>query len=310
MTRLLRAAVALLFAFGLSCAAQTMTVSGNQIVNSTGTQLASGVIYFAPVDANENPLSYRMGQHGQTVTTAVSATVTNGSFTLTLPDVSQTDPTNVCFSATVIDNSTGFSVLGPGYKCVQPDSVSSSWCTSTTCNFDTYVPNIAGLPLTTISGNTTTNWSAPGAIGSGTPNTGAFTSLSVSAFSVNSSGTMQASQTYVTTLGYDGNNYFTSLDGYKYIQTCYFGCAIYGVMDGAHPTLPIGNLATDPALYINSPQSGISIVAAGSISSSAYTVSGSASEGQSCPNNNTIVGIDGTHLYVCVGGTVKSASLN
>jgi hypothetical protein len=156
MTRLLRAAAALVCAFGLSAFAQTVTVSGSNITDSTGTAMASGTITFTPSDTSGHWLSYKMGGHGQTLALPVTATVTNGAFSITLPDTNTTNPINVCFAVTVTDNVTGDSVLGPGYSCVQPGSqtANASWCTGSplVCNFDNYVPNNPALPITTISG--------------------------------------------------------------------------------------------------------------------------------------------------------------
>jgi hypothetical protein len=152
MKRLLYAAAALLCAVGAG--AQMMTVSGSQINDSTGTPLASGTIQFAPVDLNGHPLSYKIGGKGQTLSSPVTATVTAGTFSIALPDVSATNPVNVCFSVTVVDNVTGASVLGPGYTCVQPSSAlpSPSWCTSSVCSFDNYIPNNPALPIETVGG--------------------------------------------------------------------------------------------------------------------------------------------------------------
>lgn len=147
MKRLINIAVAMFCACGLSLAAQTLSVTGSQIVDSTGNPVASATITFAPVDRSGNPISYRMGGKGQTVTTAVSATVTNGSFSITLPDVAHTNPLNVCFAVVATDNLSGLSLLGRGYNCVQPSSTITSWCNSTSCNFDNYVPAIGPFPV-------------------------------------------------------------------------------------------------------------------------------------------------------------------
>ncbi len=142
--------VVLLFFFGLSTAYATpigtLTVSASNVVDSTGTPLVNGTVYFAPVDGSGNPISYRIGGLGQAISRPVQAPVVNGAFSVTLPDTHLTAPANVCFSVTVVDPNSGENVLGGGYSCVQPSSV-ASWCTSTTCNFDTYVPNLAAVAL-------------------------------------------------------------------------------------------------------------------------------------------------------------------
>lgn len=168
MRKLYALIVSLVVMVGLAASAQTLTVSGSKIIDSTGSKLASGTITFAPVDVHGKPLSYRMGGNGQVLSRPVTATVTNGAFSLPLPDTSLTNPANVCFAASLADNVTGQNVLGAGYSCVQPSSASSasSWCTATTCNFDAYVPNNAALPVTTISGGGTgggSTYTLPGA---------------------------------------------------------------------------------------------------------------------------------------------------
>lgn len=134
----------------ISASAQTgsVTVSGSNIVDSTGTPVANGTIYFAPVNASGFPISYRYSGKGQAITTAAQANVTNGAFSLTLPDTSMTSPQNVCFSVTVIDNVSGNRLLGSGYSCVQPaynTTTPNNWCVNGACNFDNYQPNLAGL---------------------------------------------------------------------------------------------------------------------------------------------------------------------
>src|SRR5690348_1186267 len=128
----------------------SVTVSGSNIVDSTGAPLANGTIYFAPVDNSGKPISYHYSGKGQAISTAASANVTNGAFSLTLPDTSMTEPANVCFSTTVIDNVSGQQVLGSGYGCVQPEyntTQPNNWCVNGACNFDNYEPNLAGIAI-------------------------------------------------------------------------------------------------------------------------------------------------------------------
>lgn len=143
--------------------AQMVTVAASNVVDSTGAPLASGTITFQPskcttsYSANCNT-SYRIGSKGQALSSAVSATITNGAFTIQLPDTNATNPQNVCFAASIKDAATGDTVSSQAYACVQPgtQSANSNWCSTanstTTCNFDSFVPNIAGLVLTTIAG--------------------------------------------------------------------------------------------------------------------------------------------------------------
>lgn len=96
---------------------------------------------------------------GQTQSTAVTATVTNGVFSLQLADTWLTSPQNVCYLTTIVDNTTGNQLLGGGYSCVQPSGMLASgavtgsqpWCSPATgagggtCNWDAYVPNATPL---------------------------------------------------------------------------------------------------------------------------------------------------------------------
>lgn len=125
-------------------------VSGSHVQDSTGALVSNATISFAPVDNSGNAISYRINgaNGGQSIFSPASATVTNGAFSLSLPDTSTTQPQNVCFSVKITDNVTGNSLLGSGYSCVQPTSVTNGWCSGSTCNFDNYSPGLASLPLT------------------------------------------------------------------------------------------------------------------------------------------------------------------
>jgi hypothetical protein len=141
-----------LFALAGSAVAQTgtVTVSASNLTDSSGNPISNAVVYFAPVNSSGQAISYRYSGKGQVITRASQATVTNGAFSLTLPDTSMTSPLNVCFAVTVIDNNSGNNLLGPGYGCVQPAYTAtspSSWCANGACDFDDYVPDEAGLAV-------------------------------------------------------------------------------------------------------------------------------------------------------------------
>jgi Alpha-L-arabinofuranosidase B, catalytic len=125
---------------------QIVTVAGSSLSDSSGNPISNATITFAPVLANGNPASYRKGNGGQVIVRPISATVTNGAFTVSLADTSKTSPVNICYAATVVDNITGDSLLGTGYGCVQPSS-SASWCSGNSCNFDNFPPSLPGLAL-------------------------------------------------------------------------------------------------------------------------------------------------------------------
>jgi len=179
MKKLMTLLFAVVMLFGAQYAratgpAGTLNVVAYNVLDSTGTPLVSGTVYFAPVDGSGNPLSYRLGSLGQAISSPVSAPIVNGAFSLNLPNVSLTNPVNVCFNTTIINNSNGQSVLGGGYTCVQPNP-SLGWCNTTTCDFDNYPPNEAGIgivyPATVSIGTVTTGTpgSSASATMSGTP---------------------------------------------------------------------------------------------------------------------------------------------
>jgi hypothetical protein len=110
-----------------------------------GGSAANGTIYFKPVTATGGPASYQKPGGGIATVTPVSATVTSGAFSTTLPNVQLTNPSGVCFVTTLVTNNG--SVLGPGFSCVQPHSVPTGptdWCQlvngSPQCDLDDYVP--------------------------------------------------------------------------------------------------------------------------------------------------------------------------
>lgn len=112
------------------------TVSASHLQDATGTNITNATIWFQPVDNKGKPLSFRSGgTEGQTVSTPVTATVTNGAFSVVLADTTLTQPANVGYSVTVLDNLTGRNLLGSGYECIQP--------TGSTWSFDAYVPNLS-----------------------------------------------------------------------------------------------------------------------------------------------------------------------
>jgi hypothetical protein len=148
-----------LVTFGLLCLyaslpAQTYTTvtvsAANLMDGGTGgvPVPANGIISFKPVLATGIAGSYIAPGGGIVSIAPVSTTVTGGAFTMTLPDVEQTTPPGICFSATLSTNHG--SVLGPGYTCVQPHGTptgSSDWCQYVSgtsgpvkCNFDNLEP--------------------------------------------------------------------------------------------------------------------------------------------------------------------------
>ena len=126
------------------------------IKNSAGVLEASGTISFAPVSAAGVPISFLSacgGVPGQTSDVPITVPIKTGAFTINLPDVSLTNPPNICFSVVAKETGTGDRLLAPGgYTCLQPHGTpqgSSDWCQidSTTgaprCNFDAYIPTFS-----------------------------------------------------------------------------------------------------------------------------------------------------------------------
>ena len=153
-----------------------VTVSAANVQNAFGQKLAAGQVCFQATNNNGVPIAFQAGGGGQVINRAVCGPVTSGAFSVSVPNTALTAPANVCFHVTVKDSSTNQLVLGSapsgqpsGYDCVQP-AASNAWCSSGSCNFDNYTPNLAPLvaqtspalpPGTSVSG---ANISFPGAV--------------------------------------------------------------------------------------------------------------------------------------------------
>ena len=112
------------------------TVSASNCVDSTGTKIASATAYFQPCNNFGFPMSFELGGGGQVSKQPVTATITNGVFSITLGDCLLAKPENVGYLVTIIDNNSGDQLLGPGY-IIQPSG--ATW------NFDTFIPNVPAL---------------------------------------------------------------------------------------------------------------------------------------------------------------------
>lgn len=117
--------------------------------NSDGT-LASNVSVCAQAIVKGQSISVRVGSGGGVTTTSqVCANVSNGTWSMALPDTSQTAPLNATFSLTAIDNVSGYNLLA-GYGAVQPTTLAGSpggWCDSGTCVLDKLAPDVSPLAL-------------------------------------------------------------------------------------------------------------------------------------------------------------------
>jgi Pectate lyase superfamily protein len=161
------------FAFvclALSARAQYTTVSASYLGGSL-SPAPSAMIYWQPTGVA------RVGtSNGQILGVPLTAPVTNGVFSLSVPDSSSTNP-NICYAVTAVDP-VGTVLLGAGlasdqihvntggaYSCLQPTG--SSW------NFDTYLPTSTAVvpPLTggTVTGPITFNSSVTFSSALGSP---------------------------------------------------------------------------------------------------------------------------------------------
>lgn len=127
--------------------AQTMaTVSASNLKDAGGNPL-NGTIYFKP------SIPMRLNGTGQVLQSTVKATVTDGAFSLSLADTTQTSPLNACYVVWAKDANdnlvlgmppSGANVPAQGYGCVQ---MSTSWCATHACNFDTFAPTGPALAI-------------------------------------------------------------------------------------------------------------------------------------------------------------------
>ena len=115
------------------------TVSAANLCDATGTKIANATIWFKPVYSGGRGASFELGgtASGAVTSAPVSAKVVNGVFSIVLADTLLTTPANIGYSVTVLDNSTGDSLLGPGYACIQPTG--AAW------SLDTYIPGLDAL---------------------------------------------------------------------------------------------------------------------------------------------------------------------
>jgi hypothetical protein len=140
----------LLLLCSVAWAQNFIPVTAVNIGNGGPGLLPAGTATFQAVDATGHPISYRIGGGGQQVIFPTVCPVTQGALSpnCQVANTATTNPLNVCFLLT-IKNTAGRVVLGgtvaSGYGCLQP-APSNSWCAASSCNLDSYVPNIAGIP--------------------------------------------------------------------------------------------------------------------------------------------------------------------
>lgn len=135
----------------LSLPAQVPTgyipVTATRVQDATGAP-ASGTVS-AQIVLSGQSVGSSSGGGGQITLPPVNAPIVNGAFSINLPNTYLSHPQNLCIAITATDQY-GQQILGPGYECVQPTSVTNYWCSASGCDFDLYVPNTAAVaPLAT-----------------------------------------------------------------------------------------------------------------------------------------------------------------
>ncbi len=126
-------------------------MSASQIKDVAGNLLATGTVC-AQVTSNSQPYSVELSGGGHTTKPAVCAPVTNGAFTINLPNTAFSQPKNACIAVTVFSPDSQDPILSDGFECVQPSNImtdtlghatpASIWCSTVSCNFDLYQPNL------------------------------------------------------------------------------------------------------------------------------------------------------------------------
>lgn len=141
-TLALAALVAILVLAGpRSLGAQSYTtVTASNLADASGSKLASGQICFLATDSLDNPISFQAGGGGQVVRRPACASVTNGAIAagFQVANPAATNPSGIAYKVTVVDNSTGQTVLVYSHVTFS----------GATFNFDNYAPTgLATLPL-------------------------------------------------------------------------------------------------------------------------------------------------------------------
>ncbi len=156
----------------IAAPAQTQAFYANNILDSTGAKLANGQVTVQPTTGSPSSasqvISYRYPGGGQGTMQVVAGNVINGAFSLSLPDVAQTRPANVCFHVTVLDLSTNDTVLDDG--CVQPSmtaAYASNWCGTAQngCDFDLFIPPVPTIGPQNLDGSIAYNYAGTGSAG-------------------------------------------------------------------------------------------------------------------------------------------------
>jgi hypothetical protein len=257
-------------------------IEATNVVDAGGNPLASGTATFQVVDGGGHPMSVQLGGFGQVHTAPVSVSVVNGAFTAKVVDVSATSPSFPCVSLTIVDNSTGSTVLS--YNCLQPIGA-----TYDLDMFSTNTTPVSPQAGDTVAGNLGVNGNLNV---TGNLNLGGFSVGNLSATLLtaqNANGILNAAQFTGSDIGAKVNNAFAS------------------ITSGGTVTIPPG--AYSFATTINFPGAGYHLdCAAGTVLT--YTGSTSALSyfnTSGLPTDTEVTGIDG-HGGCLLQGTSRTGS--
>src|SRR5271166_1816551 len=129
--------------------AHSIYLNASNIMDVNGNLLQAGNFCVVGVNAGV-PFNYQAGGGGQVTVRPSCIAVTNGGIpanTLFVPDSLYTQPTNVGYTVTVTDRTSGKPVLQYIGIFVSGGGGAGPWCSSTACNFDQFIPAGQNLPV-------------------------------------------------------------------------------------------------------------------------------------------------------------------
>jgi len=134
--------IALFLSVAIPSSAQFVAITDTGVTDASGGVLVSGTECFTPVNNAGTPIPAEYP--GGTITkTPKCSVITNGTMTaIQLVSSAVTQPVNLCYQRTIVDNNTGKYVIGvvDGYGCVQP---------TVATNMNTVQPSTPGVALHT-----------------------------------------------------------------------------------------------------------------------------------------------------------------
>jgi hypothetical protein len=121
MKRLLKAAAALVCAFGFTLAHAQLTTITASSINMGGVPIAAGTVTLTPVNLSGIPIAFATGGGGLNSPTAFSGTITAGAIVagFQVPDACLTSPANILYSVQVVNTATqkSFTLQGVPSVC-------------------------------------------------------------------------------------------------------------------------------------------------------------------------------------------------